>query len=64
MQLPVALGFTASFLIAVNVLFVALATPHGVSNGVLVASLGLLVIGVILAFAAFVVWLVEYAKSR
>ncbi|WP_162248842.1 hypothetical protein [Aeromicrobium sp. Root472D3] len=64
MQLPIAFGFTASFLIAVNVVFLTLATPHGVSNGVMVASLGLLVIGVMLAFSAFVVWLVEYGKSR
>jgi hypothetical protein len=59
--MAVLLAFTGSFLISVTVLFIALAAPHGVSDGVLVASLGLFVIGVLLAFA---IWLVEYAKSK
>lgn len=64
MRVPVLLAFTASALISVNVLFLTLLAPHGVSDGVLVASLGLFAIGVMLAFAAFVIWLVEYAKSK
>jgi hypothetical protein len=66
MRIATRLTFTGSFLTAVNILFLNLVTTgvYRVSDGVLIASLGLVAIGVMLASAALIVWLVEYAKSR